>query len=78
MVSLYTRLYRLPVEIRCGIELRYDGPVPEEAIIAGEAEAARPAAPDRVAQENRDRESRAQSMSRFVPPVSRPSKERPA
>ena len=48
MTDLYGRLYRLPVEIRDAIELRYDGPIPEEAVAAGEARAVktRPAAPD--------------------------------
>lgn len=48
MDDLYMRLYRLPVEIRTAIELRYDGPIPEGAVAAGEARAVtlRSAAPD--------------------------------
>ncbi len=38
--TIYARLYALPYEIRCGIEARYDGPIPEEAVAHGEALAA--------------------------------------
>jgi len=35
------RLYRLPASIRDRLELRYDGPVPLDAIVAAEQEAKR-------------------------------------
>lgn len=38
--TTYTRLYALPVEIRSAIEVRYNGPIPEEAVASGEALAA--------------------------------------
>lgn len=36
MSGLYRRLYSLPSDIRNIIELRYNGPIPEEAIAYGE------------------------------------------
>lgn len=42
--TTYTRLYALPFEIRSAIEVRYNGPIPEEAVASGEALAAARAA----------------------------------
>jgi len=43
-MEIYRRLYALPPAIRAAIECRYDGPIPEEAVVAGEQQARRQAA----------------------------------
>jgi hypothetical protein len=40
-MPLYARLSALPSDLRDGVELRYDGPIPLEAVAAAEAAAAR-------------------------------------